>query len=138
MREQPLRTLLRLRRIAMDEGRLMLAKCLDREAAAAAAVRAIERSIQTETDLASGLEGSDATVETFALWLRRTRETLATATAALQEAEACTHEARVVLSASRQAVEAVEAELERLEEEERLAAHRREQRTLDEIASRRQ
>ncbi len=136
MREQPLRTLLRLRRIAMDEARLMLADCLDREAMAGRTARAIEQSIREETDRASALDGSDAVVETFALWLRRTREALAVANAAWQEAELATHEARIVLGASRQAVEAVEAELARLADEERLAANRREQHALDEVASR--
>lgn len=136
MREQTLRTLLRLRRIAMDEGRLMLAECLDREAVASKTARAIELSIREETDRASALDASDAVVETFALWLRRTREALAVANAAWLEAEAATHEARTVLAASRQAVEAVETELARLADEARLATNRREQRALDEAVSR--
>lgn len=136
MREQALHTLLRLRRIALDEARLLLAASLDREAEAARQVRAIERSIREETDRASRLDGSDTTVETYALWLRRARDMLASATGALLEAESATHEARVVLGAGRQGVEAVEAELARLAEDARAAAAKREQRALDEIASR--
>ncbi len=136
MRDEPLRTLLRLRRLALDEARLTLAACLEHETEAAARLRQIERSIQEETGRASSLDGGDATVETFALWLRRVRAEQEAAEHALLEAETRTTEARVVLGASRQAVEAVEAELERREVVGRLEETRREQRILDEIGGR--
>jgi len=136
MRDEPLRTLLRLRRLALDEVRLTLAACLEQETAEAARLRRIERSIQEETDRASSLDGGDATVETFALWLRRIRAEQEAAESALRDAETRTAEARVVLGASRQAVEVVEAELERRGEEERREVMRREQRMLDEIGGR--
>lgn len=136
MRDDAIRALLRLRQIAQDEARLLLSGCLERESATAGRVRVIERAIQTETEHASSLDGSDATVETFAVWLRRARADLADATGALQEAEAQTHEARAVLNASRSAVEAVEAELRRREVAQQVDADRREQHALDEVGSR--
>jgi flagellar export protein FliJ len=136
MRDEPLRTLLRLRRLALDEARQTFAACLEVEATEAGRVRGIERSIQAETDRASSLDGNDMTVETFARWLRRVRAEQEAAERALHEAEARTAEARVVLGASRQAVEAVETEIERRDALERQEGTRREQRMLDEIGGR--
>lgn len=136
MRDEPLRTLLRLRRLTLDEARLTLAACLEQEGTEAGRVRRIERSIQEETDRASSLDGNDVTVETFARWLRRVRAEQEGAELAWREAETRTAEARVVLGASRQAVEAVETELERREAQERQEGTRREQRMLDEIGGR--
>lgn len=136
MRDEPLRTLLRLRRLALDEARQTFAACLEQEGTEAGRVRRIERSIQEETDRASSLDGNDVTVETFARWLRRIRVEQEAAEWALREAETRTAEARVVLSASRQAVEAVETEIERRDALERQEGTRREQRMLDEIGGR--
>jgi len=136
MRDEPLRTLLRVRRLALDEARLTLASCVATETAAAAAIRDIEDEIRRETERASSLDTGDAVVEAFALWLRRVRDQQTRTAAALREAEERTHEARAVLTACRAAVEAVETEIARRDEVRRQEAARVEQRSVDEAASR--
>ena len=140
MRDEPLRTLLRLRRLALDEARLTLATSLAAETEAADLCRSIEEAIRRETDVASrvdagGVLGGPATVEAFALWLRQTLTEQAAASVALTEAEGRTHEARIVLTVARSAVEAVETEIERREGVRRQEGERREQRSLDEISA---
>ncbi len=136
MRHEPLRTLLRLRRLTLDEAKLSLAACLERESVASDRVRAIETSIRHETDRASEPDGSDAAVETFATWLRHARDQLRAAEAELDAAETQSHEARVVLGASRQAVEVLETTIDRHDAEVAAKALRREQHVLDEVGAR--
>ncbi len=135
MRDEPLRTLLRLRRLALDEARLTLATSLAAETEAADLCRSIEEAIRRETDVASRVDAGDATVEAFALWLRQTLTEQAAASVALTDAEGRTHEARIVLTVARSAVEAVETEIERREGVRRQEGERREQRSLDEISA---
>ena len=73
MTHDPLESLLRLRRLAVDEARRGLADCLRVESLAAHAVAAIESAIDHETDVATDLASGDAVVEAFAAWLRRIR-----------------------------------------------------------------
>jgi flagellar export protein FliJ len=133
----PLESLLRLRRLAVDEARRGLADCLRVESQAAQSVAAIEAAIAHETDVATDLASGDAEVEAFAAWLRRIRPKQLAAHAAEAEAAAATTQGRAVLAAARAAVRAVEEMLEqhaaaRLEEAEHQA-----QREIDEAAQRR-
>jgi flagellar export protein FliJ len=130
----PLGTLLRLRRLGVDQARRGLADCLGAEDAAAAAVRQMEADVARETEHATTLSGGDAVVEDFALWLRRIRIQQAAALTALATAEAHTNEARAVLAAGRAAVRAVELLLERRATERAASEARTIQLTLDEIA----
>lgn len=136
MRDEPLLTLRRLRRLALDEARLTLADCVTEETRAAAAVRTIGDDIRRETECASSVEADDTMVEAFAAWLRRIRVEQQAAEMALREAEGRTHEARAVLTIARGAVEAVEKELVRRNEVRLKEAQRLEQRSLDEIGAR--
>lgn len=136
MRDEPLLTLRRLRRLALDEARLTLADCVTEETRAAAAIRTIEDAIRRETECASSVEADDTMVEAFAAWLRRIRVEQQAAEMALREAEGRTHEARAVLTIARGAVEAVEKELVRRNEVRLKEAQRLEQRSLDEIGAR--
>ncbi len=136
MRDEPLLTLRRLRRLALDEARLTLADCVAEETRAAAAIRAIDEDIRRETECASSLEPDDAMVEAFAVWLRRVRAEQQGAEVALRDAEGRTHEARAVLTIARSAVEAVETELTRRDEAKLKESQRIEQRSLDEIGAR--
>ncbi len=136
MRDEPLLTLRRLRRLALDEARLTLAECVTEETRAAAAIRTIEDDIRRETDCASNVDADDAMVEAFAVWLRHVRAEQRGAEAALRDAEARTHEARAVLTIARGAVEAVETELTRRDDARRKETQRVEQRSLDEIGAR--
>ena len=90
MTHDPLEALLRLRRMAADEARRGLAECLRVESEAAAAVAAIEASIERETEVATSLAAGDAEVEAFAAWLRRIRPKQHAALAAEEEAATAT------------------------------------------------
>lgn len=135
MPRDPMTILLRLRRMTADEAQRALAECLRAEAAAAAAVRLIEAEIEQETETVCGLETDDRAVEEFGTWFRRIRKEQVAATTAVQIAEARTHEARVVLAASRAALEAAEEVIAKREMERRAAEMRADQRVLDEMAS---
>jgi flagellar export protein FliJ len=137
MMRDPLESLLRLRRLAVDQARRGLADCLRVESQAAHAVAAIETAIDHETDVATDLASGDAEVETFAAWLRRIRPKQDAAHAAEAQAEASTAQGRAILAAARAAVRAAEEMLgehaaARLVEEEHQA-----QREIDEAAQRR-
>ena len=137
MTHDPLESLLRLRRLAVDQTRRGLADCLRLESEAAQSASAIEAAIAHETDVASSLAADDADVEAFAAWLRRIRPKQHAVHAAEAEAEAATVQARLVLAAARAAVRAAEEMLEqhaaaRLREVEQKA-----QRELDEVAQHR-
>jgi flagellar export protein FliJ len=129
----PLQTLLRLRRLTVDQARLGLADSLRREAEASERVREIADEIERETGTACALAGDDRIVDNFAAWLRRARVRQDAAANAMLAAEAHTGEARAVLTAGRAAVETVEALLERREAERLAEAGQQEQKTLDEF-----
>ena len=137
MTDDPLRALLRLRRMAADEARRDLAERLRIESDAAAVVAEIEAAIQRENEFATSLASGDADVETFVAWLRRMQPRQQAARAAEEEAAAATLHARVVLAAARAAVKAAEEMLEQRMAAERAKAERKAQAELDEIAQRR-
>jgi flagellar export protein FliJ len=137
MTPDPLESLLRLRRLAVDDARRGLADCLRAESHAAQAVAEIEAAIEHETDVAVSLTAGDAEVEAFAAWLRHIRPKQHAAHAAEAEAEAATAQGRAVLAAARAAVRAVEAMLEKHAAEQTHEAERRDQRAIDEVAQRR-
>jgi flagellar export protein FliJ len=129
-----LQTLLRLRRLAVDQARRGLADCLRSEADAGSAVREIAAAIDRETDTVCQSVGDDHMVDNFAAWLRRARVEQGNAVNALLTAETHTQEARAVLTVGRAAVETVEALIARREAERTAAAERQEQNVLDEAA----
>jgi hypothetical protein len=133
----PLNTLLRLRRLAVDEARQALADCLRTEAERAAEMRALDDAVDRETVAACDLAADDNAVEVFAVWLKRTRAERAAAAEALLRAEARTQEARAVLSVGERAKRAV-VELQATREIERLAEDlKRDQIRIAEVAARR-
>jgi flagellar export protein FliJ len=137
MTPDPLESLLRLRRLAVDEARRGLADCLRIESQAAQSVAAIEVAIEHETEVATNLASDDAEVEVFAAWLRRIRPKQHAAHAAEAQAEASTAQGRAVLAAARAAVRAVEEMLEKHTADRMKEAERKAQREIDEAAQRR-
>jgi flagellar export protein FliJ len=134
MTRDPLETLLRLRRLAVDQARRGLADCLRVESEAAQAVAKIEAAIGHETDVATNLASDDADVEAFAAWLRRIRPKQHAAQAAEAQAEAATGQERAVLAAARAAVRAAEQMLEEHEAAIREKAEHQAQGNIDEVA----
>jgi flagellar export protein FliJ len=132
----PFTTLQRLRRLAVDQARRDLADCLRREAEASETVRELAAEVDRETDVVCRSLGEDTVVENFAAWLRRTRVDQDAAAKSLLEAELQTQEARAVLTASRTAVETVDAIIDRRAAEQAAAAGRVEQMAIDEAGRR--
>ena len=137
MTQDPLESLLRLRRLAVDEARRGLADCLRAECQAAEALAALEAAIERETDVAADLSAGDAEVEAFAAWLRRMRPKQQAAHAAEAQAEAATAQGRAILAAARAAVSAVEDMLAEHTAERKAEAQRQAQREIDEAVQRR-
>jgi flagellar export protein FliJ len=135
MARDPLYSLVRLRRLAVDEARGALADCLRGEEAAEAVVARIAASIERETDVATSLSTSDAEVEAFAAWLRRIRPEQHAAHAAQDQAAIETARARAIVAVARAALQAAEDMVERHEAERRAEAERQAQRDLDEVAA---
>jgi flagellar protein FliJ len=134
MKNDPLESLLRLRRLTVDQVRRDLAECLRVEAEAEQAVIAIEAEIERETAAATDLAVGDGDVEAFASWLRRMRPCQRAAEAAEAAAVAETTEARTVLAMARAAARAVEEVLARHQEAEQAAAEHQAQKEIDEAA----
>jgi flagellar export protein FliJ len=136
MKSDPLRALLRLRRLTADQARRQLADCLRAESEAERAVAALDAEIAHETEVATSLAGGDAEVEAYAAWLRRIRPAQLAARAAEATTVAETTETRAVLAMARAAVRAVEELLAQRGAEERMVAERLAQREIDEVAQR--
>jgi flagellar export protein FliJ len=136
MPHDPLKTLMRLRRQAVDEGRRNLATSLDAASAASDAVRRAELAIIKETDRASQPDGSDQLVEAFAAWLPGARTRVAQALALQDRQEAEVARRRAELTACRAALEAIEQLRAARQSVEDEALAKREARQIDEAASR--
>ena len=136
MIRDPLESLLRLRRLAVDEARRELGACLRAEGEATRAVAAIEEAIGRELAAAADLAKGDADVEAFGVWLRRIRPKQKAAEAAETAAEAETVRARAVLSAARAAVRAAEVMLEKHEAARAAQQEHQAQNQIDEVAQR--
>lgn len=137
MARDPLPALLRVRRMALDEARRLLAARLQEEADAEADALGAERAILTEADAARALTADDGVVETFAAWLPGARRRAEAARAAQEAAQAETSLARAGLQLARAAVEAAEALQTRQAEGRAAEAARKEQIALDDMAPRR-
>jgi len=133
MERDRLAPVLRLRQLARDTALNELAAALAEEAAAAAAVAALEAEIARETDAAAALTGDDAVVEAFGRWLRAARRRLGGAEATRDAAGGEVALARAVLAAARAGMRAVEALAGEQAARARAAAAAAEQRALDEI-----
>ena len=129
----PLISLARLRRQAVDEARKTLAGCLDLETAAERRAAAGEAAIALEIQAVSDLSVGDHAVESFGAWLSQARATATAARLEQQRAAADSARARAGLIAARAAAEAVETLLARQAAEADAATLKREEAELDEI-----
>ena len=136
MAERSLRTLLRLRELAVDAARRELAQALRVEAAAHARCAAIAQAIDRERGVA-GQSDADA-VGAWALvpFLARMRAARQEAEAQAAAAQGCSEATRHELGTARGASRAVEGLLDQRAAGRRLAAERRERAMLDEVGQR--
>ena len=137
MTRDPLQTMLRIRREALDEAQTAVADAhrVEQDAAgrAAAAAAALDQEMKAATDLAAG----DDAVETFARWLPIGRRTLTQARDGHGNATAALDRSRAFLALARAGVRSVECLIDQRRAEARLQEDRREQRMMDEVGSRR-
>ena len=130
-----LATVMRIRKLAVDEAKRALAEALTLENTARQEAAAAEAQIGLEAEIAADLNTGDGAVEAFAAWLPVGRARAARARAAEEEAAVDVARARAGLSAARAAAEAADNLKERRDAEAAVEANRRSQATLDEIAS---
>ncbi len=137
MANDVLPSVLRQRRVAVDEARRALGSCIRAEISAQQQLQAAQAAIQFETHFASCLAADDSVVESFACWLTaaRARETIAEA--ALAERRAQTAEARAILALARGSLRGAECFADQRLEAAASESRRGEQRDLDEVASQR-
>jgi len=135
MARDALQSLLRLRRIALDDASRRVADCLARERQAEERLAAAELAIARETDVAR-LSLSDAEVEAFANWLPVGRRNQLAAEKDRNQAARETELARATLELARGAVRATETLIEQREAARRQVAERQAQAALDEIGLR--
>lgn len=136
MPHDPMKTLLRVRLRAVEEGRRTLAASLDAAAAASEAVRGAELAIFRETQRASEPSGSDSLVEAYAAWLPGARRRVAQALALQDRHEAEVARCRADLTACRSALESIQTLCDRRAAAVADALARREAQELDETGSR--
>ncbi len=120
MTRDPLITLIKVRRLASDEAQRQLVNALNEESRAERIVQETERVMAQEMETASDPNSSDAVVEAFGAWLGGARRQLETARRMLLDRQAETIRVRAELTATRTALESVEA----LQEQRRQGAQR--------------
>ena len=133
----PLATVLRLRRVTVDDAKRALAAVLRAEEAAQVKAEAAERCIDAEAAVASDLASGDDAVDAFAAWLPVGRSQAAAARVEHEQLRSEVAMARAGLTAARAAAEAADALVKHRARQREADAARREQATQDEIAGRR-
>jgi len=127
----PLTSLIRLRRQALDDAQRGLVQCLQAEAQAQHGSDEAEHTIAREIEAASDPAGSDAAVEAFAAWLPGARRKLEQLRRELETLQAETARARAGVTACRTALESVETLQKERQEHARAARERKWQLELE-------
>ena len=136
MRREPLDTVLRLRRHAVDDARRALTDSLVAATAAEMTAQQLQRDMQAETERAADVSGDDSMVEAFAAWLPAARQRLEAARSVQERQEVEVARCRAELTASRAAMQAVEALIAENRAKQAEARERLAQRSLDEAGAR--
>ena len=136
MPHDPLETVLRLRRRAVDDVRRTLADAITAADAAHEQANLAEHAIETEAMRAADPAGDDLLVEAFGAWLPAARHRAAQARSHHARLEADIARRRAELQASRTALESIEALIASRAAQRHAAETRRFQRAIDEAASR--
>jgi hypothetical protein len=133
--DQSLQAALRLRRLTTAVAQRNLADAIATEAEAAKAWASAANAVVREVAAASALSAGDAAVECLAMWLPGGRAAQRVAGEALERATAGITQARAIRAVARSGEAAVEAVIERRIAAREAVAMRREQATIDEVAS---
>ncbi len=130
----PLETVLRIRRVTVDDAKRNLAALLRAASAAQAKADAADALILAEGELAANTDGDHA-VEAFAAWLPVGRAAATAARAAHEQVQSDMAKARAAVTVARAAAEAAESLLARRAAERAVAERRRTQAAMDEVAA---
>jgi flagellar FliJ protein len=133
----PLDTIMRLRRVTVDDAKRELGVSLRAEEEAEAKAKAAEALIGEEAHAAADLSAGDAAVEAFAAWLPVGLSNAAAAQVEYEERRAKVALTRAALSMARAAADVVQNMLDRRAAERAVATSRREQAKLDDMTVRR-
>ncbi|WP_158743957.1 hypothetical protein [Acidisphaera sp. L21] len=129
-------TVLRIRRVTVDDAKRDLAAMLRIEEDAQLKAEATEALIAQEAAAATDLRAGDDAVEAYAVWLPVGRANAAAARAAHENACSAVAMARAALTIARAAAESAQQLLEKRSKERQLEQGRKIQAAMDEIASR--
>jgi flagellar biosynthesis chaperone FliJ len=132
----PLATVLRIRRITVDDARRQLGVAIRAEEQGNMALLEAEAAIGAEGEAASDLRAGDGAVEAYALWLPVGRALVAQAQFAAERARSEVALARAALAVARAAAESADSLLTRRRDAAQLEVLRREQIQTDEVAGR--
>ena len=132
----PLDTVLRIRRVTVDDARRELAALLRAEELAQVKAETAEALIRQEGDAASDLSAGDDAVEAYAAWLPVGRANAVAARAAHEQIRCEIAMARAALTVARGAAESAQQLLDTRATQRKLDANRRDQAVLDEMALR--
>ena len=130
-----LQTVMRIRKLAVDEAKRALVEALNVEDHARRVADAAEARIGIEGQIAADLETGDGAVEAFAAWWPTGRAIAMRTRTAHEHTLLEVARARAGLTATRAAAEAAESLQERRQAEQALEATRCSQAVMDEIAS---
>ncbi len=132
----PLATVLRIRRVTVDEARRLLSAALSAEEQADRIAAAADAAIGTEGEIAADLMAGDSAVEAYAAWLPVGRAQAVQARAASDRARSDVAKARAALTAARAAAESADTLLRNRQSAAAVEVARRAQGEMDEIAGR--
>lgn len=132
----PLATVLRIRRVTVDDARRALGEALRAADKMLEQAEAADKAIAAEGEIAADLEAGDNAVEAFAAWLPIGRARAHAAREACERAQSEVAKARAALTVARAAAEAADALLQRRRADAASQVARRVQADMDEIAGR--
>lgn len=136
MARDTLDTLLRLRRLAVDEAARALGAALRQEAQATQVVARLEAMLAHESTVTRGLATEDRVATPFAAWRARARQEMIRARTDVAAAGAGVVAAQDALGEARGGLRALETAIARAQAEDATAAARSAQHTLDDMARR--
>ena len=132
----PLATVLRIRRVTVDEARRGLGEALRAADKALEQAEVADKAISEEGEIAADLAAGDNAVEAFAAWLPVGRARAQAAHERCVHAQSEVAKARAALTVARAAAEAADALLQRRRADAATQVARRDQADMDEVAGR--
>ncbi|MBV1837944.1 flagellar export protein FliJ [Acetobacter estunensis] len=135
MPRTPLDSLLKIRRLELDEAKKLLSEALARSVTASDAVKNAEQDMVRERNAAIDLAANDQAVEAYSRWLPVGRAALDRARRSERDATAEVESCRMRVNLARSALEVAEKLAEKRAKEQQVLAEKREQAALDDLSA---